>query len=217
MRNKFWCKSNILMFCFLVFVLAFDLTTKYVVESKLSLGQEAAFLPGFMNFVVVHNNGAAWNLFAGFGIFLIVVTFIFLLVFLWYFFTKKSNSALLGIASGLVLGGCLGNLYDRIAFGYVRDFLNFQFMRFPVFNIADSALTVGIILLAIYFVFIYTKESKKDRERLEKIYGQPEDIKISTEDLDKRKPANISIKNSINVRTVVKSNAKKAKKKDKND
>lgn len=153
------------MLCFFVFVVVFDLVTKYVIESKMELGQETSFIPGFMSFVIVHNEGAAWGMFKGLQVLLIIVTLIFIAVYLWFIFTSKSKSALLGIASGLLLGGCVGNLYDRIGFGYVRDFLNFEFMNFPVFNIADTCLCIGVVLLAIYFIFIYTKEVKAEKAK----------------------------------------------------
>ena len=74
-------------------------------------------------------------------------------------------SVLLGIATGFIVGGCFGNLYDRLVFGYVRDFLNFEFMNFPVFNIADVSLCIGIFLIVIYFIFIMPKEGKKDEKK----------------------------------------------------
>lgn len=192
------------MLSFLVFVLIFDLVTKYVIESKMKLGEEASFLPGFMNFVIVHNDGAAWNLFSGFQVLLIIVTIIFLIVYSWFFFSKKSKSLLLGIASGLLLGGCLGNLYDRIFLGYVRDFLHFQFINFPVFNIADTSLCIGVFLLAVYFIFIYPKELKKEKQELEKqgvkVDGSGE---VYTDDLDKIGGKKKDLKDFLNIKKLV--------------
>lgn len=152
-----------------VVIFALDIATKYIATSHLKEGESASFLPGFMNFVVVFNNGAAWNSFAGEQILLIILTIIIIGLFLAYYTVryvkaKLPMSKLFGIAVGLIAGGCFGNLYDRIGFGYVRDFLNFQFMKFPVFNVADMALTFGIIVLVIYFIFIYPKEEKKLKE-----------------------------------------------------
>ena len=159
----------ILAICFGVVFFVLDIVTKYVATAHLAEGESASFLPGFMNFVVVFNNGAAWNSFAGEQILLIILTIAIISLFLAYYIvryirSKLPMSKLFGIAVGLIAGGCFGNLYDRIGFGYVRDFLNFQFMNFPVFNIADMALTFGIIVLVIYFIFIYPKEEKKLKE-----------------------------------------------------
>lgn len=165
----------ILAICFGVVVLALDIVTKYVVEAHLALGESASFLPGFINFVVVHNNGAAWNSFAGEQVLLIILTFIIIGIFLSYYITtyvrsKKPMSKTLGVAVGLIAGGCFGNLYDRLLFGYVRDFLNFQFMKFPVFNVADMALTFGIIVFVIYLIFFLGKDEKKaKREKSQSI------------------------------------------------
>lgn len=147
-------------------VLALDLVTKYVLESFLPLGSVTPFLPGFINLIIVHNDGAAWNAFAGKQVLLILVTVVIISIFLAYYITKvvkskKPVSKTLGAAVGLIAGGCFGNLYDRIFLGYVRDFLNFEFMDFPVFNVADMALTFGIITLIVYFIFIYPKEDKQ--------------------------------------------------------
>ncbi len=210
--NKKQVICNILMLVFLVFFLVLDIALKYVIESKLGSGGVANFIPGFINLVVVHNYGAAWGLFAKVQWLLIVVTFIFLIVFLWFFFTKKSNSYLLGIASGLLLSGTLGNLYDRLVFGYVRDFLNFEFMNFPVFNIADSALTVGIILLLIYFVFIYPKELKIEKQRMKKEFGK--NGEINTDDLDNIDTKRFDLKEALNFKKMWKKHSeKKAEKK----
>lgn len=201
------------MFGFLIFALVFDLVTKYVIESKLAVAQESDFIPGFMNFVVVHNDGAAWNLFSGMQILLIIITFIFLAIYFWAFFTKKNNSKLLGIASGLLIGGCLGNLYDRIVFGYVRDFLNFQFINFPVFNIADTCLCVGVFLLALYFIFIYPKQNKEKEISLAELGIQTDKHgEIYVEDLDNIKTHGFKLKNAFNLKKLMQYQSKKREK-----
>ncbi len=169
MKNKKYLSAVILAIVFTIVVLIFDLVTKYVIEANLSESGSADFLPGFINFVLVHNDGAAWNIFSGQQIFLIILTFVFIAVFLAFFIFKcikaeMKVSKLFGISVGLIIGGCLGNLFDRIAFGYVRDFLNFQFINFPVFNIADISLCLGILLLVIYLIFIMPKEKGNKNE-----------------------------------------------------
>ena len=173
MKNKKFGLSHILAIVIGVVILAFDLTTKYVIEANMAEGEAMDFIPGFMNFIVVHNNGAAWNSFAGEQVLLIVLTFILIAIFLAFYIVKsvkatKPMSKTLWVAVGLIAGGCFGNLYDRLAFGYVRDFLNFQFMSFPVFNIADTALCIGIAVLCVYLIFIYTRENKKEKEEKKK-------------------------------------------------
>ena len=77
----------------------------------------------------------------------------------------------LACSVGLIAGGCIGNMVDRIALGFVRDFLNFQFMDFPAFNFADVCICVGVVVFIIYFLFFYSKEdkNKKKDEKIKKI------------------------------------------------
>lgn len=156
-------------------VLTIDLVSKYLIELYLpNIGDSASFLPGFINFVVVHNNGAAWNSFAGMQVLLIILTSLVLALFIVFFALRykrngEKTSKLLAVAFGFVVGSSLGNLFDRIAFGYVRDFLNFEFMSFPVFNLADTFVCIGMILLVIYFIFFFDKEGKSKKEKNKKI------------------------------------------------
>ena len=174
MRNKKFGLSAILAIVIGVLVLALDLITKYVITAGMPHeGMMADFLPGFINVVIVFNTGAGFGILAGRPIFLIVLTIILITVFILFFVMKHVKgeqpvSVLLGVAAGFVVGGCFGNLYDRLVFGYVRDFLNFQFMNFPVFNVADICLCVGIALLVVYFLFIMPKENKKGEKSDEK-------------------------------------------------
>ena len=142
-------------------VIVADLVSKSLIENKYSLGENAKIIPGFIKVTVVHNDGAAWSLFSGMKVLLIIVTIAFLITLLWFFFTKNSLSKTLGVAVGFIVGGSIGNLFDRIKYGYVRDFLDFEFINFPVFNIADICLTIGIFLFVVYLLFIYPKELKK--------------------------------------------------------
>lgn len=124
------------------------------------------FLPGFINFVHVENKGAAWGIFAGRPIFLIIVAMVVMALYLTFYILKVKNlnghnSIIFMISVGLIAGGCVGNLVDRIFFGYVRDFINFQFFDFPVFNIADICVSISVVLMFIYFIFIYPKEGEK--------------------------------------------------------
>lgn len=146
-------------------LLTADLVSKFLIDGSLGLGQSANFLPGLINIVNVHNNGAAWGMFSGAQTFLIVLSFIFIIALIWLMLAEKTTNPLFHIALGFVFAGCLGNLVDRLAFGYVRDFLHFEFWSsFPVFNIADVCLTLGVVLFIIYFIIIIVKNKKKKKE-----------------------------------------------------
>lgn len=170
MKNKKVCWSAVLALLNFVAVLAVDLLTKhFLVKALPNVGDSKEVLPGFINFIFVKNTGAAWGVLSGRPIFLIVLTLVILGLYLTFFILNlkkngRKSSKLFGICAGFIFGGCLGNLVDRLFLGYVRDFINFQFISFPVFNVADIALCVGVVLLAIYFIFIYPKECKRNEQ-----------------------------------------------------
>ncbi len=193
MKNKKVYLSVILAVVILCFIILLDLLTKHfiIVELIPKVGDSIDVIPGFINFVYVKNTGAAWGMLAGRPIFLIIISLIILGIYIWFYVLrvrkfKHKTSIVLGISAGLIAGGCIGNLVDRIAFGYVRDFINFQFFNFPVFNFADVALTFGIILMMIYFLFIFSKEESKNKNN-----------ELKTNISSDEKQINIDLSNSV--------------------
>lgn len=196
MKNKKMLISIILSLSFFVAFLLIDLLTKGLIIPNLipTVGDRVGVIPKFISFVYVQNHGAAWGIFGNSTIFLIIFSIIVLSIFILFYVlrlkkVKNNSSYLLGISVGLIAGGSIGNLIDRIAFGYVRDFINFEFMNFPVFNVADIALTFGVIIMVIYFIFFYTKEDKNQNvdENIDKIEEKLEIFDENTskkEDLD---------------------------------
>ncbi len=155
------------MLAIIVAILALDITTKYVFDATLADGNSVNVIPYLFNFKLAYNPGAAWGMLAGRQIFLIILSAIFLVVFVVYYIKEPNKSWLLTVAFGFLFAGCLGNMYDRIVFGYVRDFIQFDFWQsFPIFNFADVFLCVGVVLfviyLIIYFVKTYKNKAKKD-------------------------------------------------------
>ena len=132
-------------------VLALDLVTKYWVESALVFGQQIP-ITSFFNLVLTYNPGAAFS-FLGDASgwqrwFLSGIAFIACAV-ISYLLYKQTENKLFCLALSLVLGGALGNLYDRITLGHVVDFLDFYIgdYHWPAFNVADSAICIGAVLL----------------------------------------------------------------------
>ena len=149
----------------IAFILLADLLTKYFVNQGMELGAEKDFIPKVIYLVNVHNTGAAWSLFSGNQVFLIVFTFIFLAAFGYFYYRESRNGALFHVASAFIVGGCIGNLVDRLALGYVRDMIHLEFWStFPVFNIADSFVCVGVFLLILFYI-IYAVKSRKKGEK----------------------------------------------------
>ena len=166
MKNK-KILSIVLAVTIFTAILVLDLLTKEFIISRLipNVGDSVDVMPGFINFIYVKNTGAAWGVLSGSKAFLIIITIVILILFLVFYILRvrrvgNKSSVWLAICIGLISGGCIGNLVDRIAFGYVRDFINFQFISFPVFNFADVALTCGMIVMLVYFIFFYAKEEK---------------------------------------------------------
>lgn len=133
-----------LMVAFVVTVL--DQLTKWIIRESFALGERRTIIPGFFDLTYVRNTGAAWGMFRNHGEWLIgisVVILILLLVFHRSFLTPAWEHR---IAFGLLLGGIVGNLLDRIKLFYVTDFLDFYIgpYHWPTFNIADSAICIGV-------------------------------------------------------------------------
>lgn len=170
-KKKKWIKLGVLIGV-IVFVIALDLVTKYVIDAQLfESGNTVSVIPGLFDFTIVHNYGAAWGILAGKQAFLIFLAVVFIAIFTWYYIKEKEKSWLLTIAFALIVSGCFGNVFDRIFFSYVRDFIQFSFWKtFPVFNFADVALCIGAVLFAIYLTIYfvrYVKEHKKDEKEEE--------------------------------------------------
>ena len=128
----------------LVFIL--DRVTKVVVVSNMSYGQSIHILPNIFHFTFVLNNGTAFGLFKGANSALAVLSVLVITLIIFYVLKNKALSFTSSLALGLILGGAIGNLFDRMRFGYVIDFIDFRI--WPVFNIADSAITIGTCFLA---------------------------------------------------------------------
>lgn len=130
------------------FVCLYDQIIKYVINSSFYYGKMVSIIPKFFYLTRTDNDGAAWSTFSGNRIFLIIVSLV-ALVFLIYlqktFLDNKRNQ----IGFGLVLGGLVGNLIDRVFLGHVVDYMKFNFgsYEFPVFNLADTAIVIGFALL----------------------------------------------------------------------
>lgn len=132
-------------------VIIIDRILKVLVTNNFVLNVRNKIIDGFFYITNCHNEGAAFSLFSGNVLFLIFITLIVL--FLIYRTINKENVNKIGIlAYGLLLGGILGNLYDRIFYGYVIDYLDFVIFKFnfAIFNLADAAIVVGAILLIVF-------------------------------------------------------------------
>jgi signal peptidase II len=146
---------------FLALILSLDVVdqiSKAVVAGAVDLYRVVPVIPGFFNITRIHNSGAIFGILSGSGnlpIFLLLTgASLFALGFVIYYFIKTpSTDRFTKVALGLILAGALGNLTDRILRGYVIDFLDFYVGRhhWPFFNVADSCITIGALLLVVIF------------------------------------------------------------------
>ncbi len=127
-------------------VLSLDRIAKYYFSKQLILNQSLPVVKNIFHLTLVHNTGAAFGIFKGQTYFFIIISLLAIFLIYRYLRLKQGSSMILRVALTLMLSGTLGNLVDRIKFGYVVDFLDFRI--WPVFNIADSSITIGAILLA---------------------------------------------------------------------
>jgi signal peptidase II len=135
---------------FAAIVVALDQATKGLAASHLMPGESISVLGDFIRLTLVHNTGAAFGLFPGSRVPFIVVSVVAIGVVLYLFFRETYRSVANRVLLGCILGGAVGNLIDRVRLGYVVDFIDIGFgtARWPVFNAADSAVTIGVLLLA---------------------------------------------------------------------
>ncbi len=132
-------------FAIVFLVLSVDQITKAIVSSNLELNQTLPLIKGIVGITLVHNRGAAFGLFRN-QTFLFIITSIGAIVLIYFGLRQNRHNKYYIVCLSLILAGALGNLIDRLRLGYVIDFLNFYI--WPVFNIADSAITLGALFLA---------------------------------------------------------------------
>ncbi len=127
-----------------------DQVTKIIMNILMQSGDKIPIIKNFFALELIENYGAAWSVFNYKVELLIVASIIALFIVYRYMYSFKKNKRN-NLAFGILLGGIFGNLIDRIFLGYVRDFLSFQFFsyHYPIFNVADIAIVVGVLLLTI--------------------------------------------------------------------
>ena len=137
-----------------IVILLIDQGTKIWAASSLCC-RPLVLLPGALELTYVENRGAVWGLMQGWRIVFLVATFLFLGVLLWFYVKKrKKMTTLTRIILALLFSGAVGNLIDRVFLGYVRDMIYVRLINFPVFNVADSAITIAAALLIIETFFV---------------------------------------------------------------
>lgn len=150
------------LLAFLIVII--DQWTKWLVLTKMAFGQNIKIINHFLYITSVRNKGAAWSILQGQIGFFTIITLVVLAAVVYYLQKVGRYRPLLGIALSFVLGGTIGNFIDRIFRGEVVDFINTYIFSydFPVFNVADSALTIGACLIIIYTLVEGKKETMNE-------------------------------------------------------
>ena len=139
-------------------VLGLDQVTKFIIFGT----QTRSIIGDFLWFKSEENTGAAFSMFSGNNPLFIVITSVLCVVLIYLLFSKKfMTKKLEKISIAIICAGAISNLLDRIIYSYVRDFIYLKFINFAVFNIADSAITIGAILLIISILFFQNKDTKE--------------------------------------------------------
>ncbi|MEK1425795.1 signal peptidase II [Limosilactobacillus fermentum] len=133
---------------FIVALVGLDQFVKYWVSANIALGTSHGFIPGLMNLTNLHNDGAAWSILEGQQWFFYLITLAAVVVLAYLMRQWRTNRWKI-IALSLIMAGALGNFIDRVHQHYVVDMFELLPINFPVFNVADSCLTVGVIALII--------------------------------------------------------------------
>ena len=147
MHKKYFIGTSILI---AVFVVIFDQVTKYIIATTMKIGDSFEVIPHFLNITSHRNNGAAWGILSG------KMTF--------FFIKYAQYNLFMQVAISLLFAGALGNFIDRVLTGEVVDFIDTNIFGydFPIFNIADSSLTIGVILIII--ALLKDTSNKKEKE-----------------------------------------------------
>ena len=144
--------------------IAADHAVKLYVVSHLALYESAPLLPGVVELLYIQNTGGGFSILAGHTWLLTILTAALMAGVAALMVKRVFPHPLAMWSMAAILGGGLGNLIDRVRLGYVVDMFNFQFMDYPVFNVADILVVCGTVCFAAYYLFLYDKPSKKGGE-----------------------------------------------------
>jgi signal peptidase II len=144
-------------------ILLIDQVTKWLIVRNMQIGENITVIENFFYITSHRNRGAAWGILEGQMWFFYIITAVVIVGLIYYIQKHTKNNKVMGIALGFMLGGAIGNFIDRLFRKEVVDFINTYIFSydFPIFNIADSALCIGVVLLFIHMLFFEGKQEKE--------------------------------------------------------
>ena len=148
-------RNKLLYLITLIVITGGDQFTKHLVSSSMQLGQSQEIINNFFYFTYAHNTGVAWGMLAGHLWLFIIVALVSAVLMIVFFMKTRRNEVLTRFGLVLTFAGMAGNLIDRVMYGYVRDFIDVVIFNynFPIFNVADMAVVIGVILIIIEIIF----------------------------------------------------------------
>lgn len=143
--------KNALIYIIIIALVVIDQFIKYIICKELNLFESIQVIKNFLYITYVENNGAAWSLLSGNQVFLIIISLVIIILFYIYFIRNKKIDFKNSIIYGILYGGIVGNLIDRIIRGNVIDYIDVKIFNydFPVFNLADICIVLSVIMLGI--------------------------------------------------------------------
>lgn len=145
-------------------LLIIDQITKLLINTKMTLDQEIIIIPKVLSILFVKNTGAAFSLFSNNTILLTIINALFIVILHLLIKKEKDLSKFSCLSLGLIMGGMFGNLLDRILHHGVIDFIYLRLINFPVFNIADMGITIGVLLLIVSFILEKRNSNGQNRK-----------------------------------------------------
>ena len=157
---------NIVYYLIALIIIGLDQLTKFLVTKNMDIGESIEVIPGFFYITSHRNAGAAFGILQGQMMFFYIVTVVVIIAVIYYMQKYAKESRTYGISLGLILGGAIGNFIDRVLLGEVVDFFDVYIFtyNYPIFNIADSALVSGVVLLIIKMTVSEMKEKRNLKE-----------------------------------------------------
>ena len=157
MKKKYYIGLSLIV---AIVILIIDQLTKKIITATMNIGDSYEVIPHFLNITSHRNNGAAWGILSGKMGFFYIITLIILAVLIIFYIKETKYNAFMQVTISLLFAGALGNFIDRLFNGEVVDFIDTNIFGydFPIFNIADSSLTIGVIFVIIALVKDATKK-----------------------------------------------------------
>lgn len=143
----------IIYYIIAMILIGLDQLSKYLTVQEIALGEVVPVIPNVLSLTYIRNSGAAWSILEDQMIFFYVITVVVVGSLIYFLHTEGKRSPIASTGIAFIMGGAIGNFIDRLHLKYVIDMIRLEFINFPIFNVADMALTIGVIILIGYIVY----------------------------------------------------------------